>query len=82
MTILDGSYTAEQFIQHETSLWGVDEVESLLDRGYAPYFDTNRNKWTWLLSQTNQGSLLTPARPGATLGGAGRSRVYPFTQVR
>lgn len=44
--------TQDEFIKREARAWGIDQVESLLERGYEPVLTTRG--WTWILPKNEQ----------------------------
>jgi hypothetical protein len=46
--------TETEFINHEISIWGEDEIFDLIERGYTPVKLTDKTtgiaKWVWLLT--------------------------------
>ena len=47
---------ANAFIKREIAVWGIDEIERLIDSGYVPVKLSN-GKWSWLLETGNAVAL-------------------------
>jgi hypothetical protein len=41
------NYTESEFLNAEIAVWGLEEVESLIERGFNPILTTQG--WTWVL---------------------------------
>jgi hypothetical protein len=66
--------TENDFIKHEMSIWGEDEIYSLLDRGYVVKLTTRGYKWVIPVYSGRGLQGLTTGPAPATLAGRGRRR--------
>lgn len=53
--------TKDQFIAHESHVWGSDYVFDLLDRGYVVVM-TSEGKWGWQMPAYNHNSYAKNGR--------------------
>lgn len=49
--------TESQFLAHEIAIWGLEEIEDLIERGFNPRLTTQG--WTWVLPVQDRKRVMT-----------------------
>lgn len=64
--------TIHEFIKSYAAVWGIEETESLIERGYTPVLvsDGESVKWVWRLTQPDSCATLESGRFYSRLSGS------------